>query len=426
MNSKSVKRSTMNRIGKIAVSKPCHLVRVDYSTFIKSVGVEAVFLFLTGKKESKPMKIIISPDAFKGTLSAVEVANAIDKGIKKLDETIETLRLPVADGGEGTLETLVEATAGTTIETTVKDPFGREIQAMYGVLGDGETCIIEMASASGMLRVAAEELNPRIASTFGTGQLITAALDANYRKFIVCLGGSATNDAGTGMLRALGLRLLDRNGREITPTIDGLYELATLDFTDFDHRLAQSHFVIASDVSNPLIGATGATYVYGPQKGVQSHELVYFDRAIAHWADIVEKERAISVHQMKGAGAAGGMGAALLGFLQAEFQQGIQVVLEYLQYRKKIQQADLIITGEGQSDEQTLYGKTAVGVLQLAKEYNIPCMLLSGVVTKQAKAQLLEVFDSVSSLVDEDVTRDMALNEPEKYIVQAVQKHLPI
>ncbi|MBQ0138534.1 MAG: glycerate kinase [Kurthia sp.] len=370
------------------------------------------------------MKIIISPDAFKGTLTAMEAAKAIERGIKKVDATIETLCLPVADGGEGTMETLVEATGGKTIAVEVVDPLGREITATYGVLGDGVTCIIEMASASGLTLVKRNELNPHIASTFGSGQLIQAALEANYRNFIICLGGSATNDAGIGMLRALGIRLLDENGLAIVPTIDGLYDVSTLDFKNWDYSLNEAHFVIASDVSNPLIGASGATYVYGPQKGVKQHELSFFDGALKIWADVVEKQCGISLHQLKGAGAAGGMGAALLGFLGAEFQQGIQLVLNYLNYREKIQQADLIITGEGQSDEQTLYGKTAMGILQVAKEQGIPCMLMSGHIPAYAKGKLEANFDQVFAIVNEGITKEMAMNEPAKQLTAAVQKYL--
>lgn len=372
------------------------------------------------------MKIIISPDSFKGTLRAIEAARAIEKGIKIVDSSVETVLLPVADGGEGTMEALILATNGTTYPANVQDPLGREIIASYGVLGNHSTCVIEMALASGLTLLQPHELNPHIASTFGTGQLISVALDAGFREFIICIGGSATNDGGTGMLYALGLKFLDADKNEIEPTIEGIAKLDTLDFSNLDARLAKSKFTIASDVRNPLIGESGATYIYGAQKGVQLEEIAYFDQTLTHWANIIQKQLHISVHHLPGAGAAGGLGAALFGFLDAEFQRGIHLVLTQLNYREKIQGADLIITGEGQSDEQTLYGKTPIGVLQLAREQKIPCMLLSGFITQVTKVLLKEKFDYVLSIVDAEISQEMAMREAEKYITLCIQKNFKI
>lgn len=372
------------------------------------------------------MKIIISPDSFKGTLSAFEAAKAIEKGIQKINPTVETVLLPVADGGEGTMETLVQATAGVSYAVKVQNPNGREILASYGVLGDKKTCVIEMALASGLNLLQSHELNPHKASTFGTGQLIKEALDAGYRNFIICLGGSATNDGGTGMLRALGLSFLNAENKEIPATMAGLYELTTLDFSNFDTRLAASKFTIASDVSNPLVGRLGASYVYGPQKGIKQQEIKYFDLGLTHWANIVQKQLGISLHQLTGAGAAGGLGGALLGFLQADFQQGIELVLTHLNYREKIQHADFIVTGEGRSDVQTLYGKTAIGVLNVAQEQQIPCILMSGNIVISASSLLREKFDYVFSIVDEKVSQELAMNEASTYLTVAVQKNFKL
>lgn len=364
------------------------------------------------------MKVVISPDSFKGTLTALEAAESIEKGIKQANPETETILLPVADGGEGTMEALVLATNGRFEKTRVLDPLGREIEASFGVLGNQSTCVIEMASASGITLLHNNERNPRIASSFGTGQLIKSALDQGFRDFIICIGGSATNDAGVGMLRALGLRLLDEYGRDVQKSIDGLYEVKKLDFTNWDRRLKESTIAIACDVNNPLIGEQGATAVFGPQKGVKADEIKYFDQALAHWANIVEQELDIRLHDYPGAGAAGGMGSALIAFLQGRFHQGIHLVLEVMNYSTKIQDAHYIVTGEGKSDVQTLHGKAPIGVLQCAKQFNIPTILLSGYIEEQDKQMLAEHFHQVVSVVNESISTDMAMMEASKYLSQ--------
>ena len=357
------------------------------------------------------MKIIISPDAFKGTLTALEAAKSIEQGIKQARPDTETVLLPVADGGEGTMEVLVLATDGHFVKTMVLDPLGREIEASFGVLGNESTCVIEMASASGITLLHNNERNPRIASTFGTGQLIKTALDQGFRDFIICIGGSATNDAGVGMLRALGLRLVDEYGRDVQKTIDGLYDVRTLDFSNWDTRLDESSITIACDVNNPLVGDHGATAVFGPQKGVKPEEIHYFDQALTHWADIVEAEKGIHLHDYQGAGAAGGMGGALIAFLNGKFHQGIQLVLDVTNFREKIQDADYIVTGEGKSDRQTLHGKAPMGVLHCAKQLDIPVVLLSGCIEEQDKEELAPHFQQLVSVVNESVSNDMAMKE---------------
>ncbi|OCS84624.1 glycerate kinase [Caryophanon tenue] len=368
------------------------------------------------------MKILISPDAFKGSLTAMEAAIAIEQGVHAWDDTIETVKLPVADGGEGTMTALVEATNGRYVSVIVADPLGRLISAQYGVLGNGTTCVIEMAVASGLTLLQPNERNPHIASTYGTGQLIQHALKQGFKDFIICLGGSATNDGGIGMLRALGLRLLDVHGQDIPPTIDGIFELATLDFLNWQTQLAHCHIRIACDVQNPLVGENGATAIFGPQKGILPHEIARVDAALTHWASIVEQHLHIRLHDAVGAGAAGGMGGALIAFLQGTFQRGIDVVLQTMQYEAHLQNVDYIITGEGQSDAQTLYGKAPMGIQQLAKKHHIPVILLSGMIPQHAQQPLRAQFDYVVAIVDGDITQEAAMKHAAAYLQQRATK----
>lgn len=364
------------------------------------------------------MKIIISPDSFKGTLTALEAAKSIEQGILQANKEAETVLLPVADGGEGTMEALVLSTNGRFVKTKVLDPLGREIEASFGVLGNQSTCVIEMASASGITLLHDNERNPRIASSFGTGQLMKTALNQGFRDFIICIGGSATNDAGVGMLRALGLRLVDKYGRDVQKTIDGLYDVEKLDFANWDIRLNDASIAIACDVNNPLVGEEGATAVFGPQKGVKPEEVKYFDQALTHWADIVEAEKGIRLHDIKGAGAAGGMGGALIAFLNGTFHQGIQLVLDVMQYSEKIQGAQYIVTGEGKSDRQTLHGKAPMGVLHCAEKADIPTILISGYIEEQDKEMLARHFQQVESVVNDTVSPDMAMKQAANYLSQ--------
>lgn len=364
------------------------------------------------------MKVVISPDSFKGTLTALEAAQAIEQGIKQVKKNVETILLPVADGGEGTVDALVLATNGHYLNATVLDPLGREIEASFGVLGNQTTCVIEMASASGITLLHNNERNPRIASSYGTGQLIKYALDQGFRDFIICIGGSATNDAGVGMLRALGLRLVDGLGLNVQKSIEGLFDVKRLDFSNWDARLAESKIAIACDVDNPLVGEFGASAVFGPQKGVQEDEVEYFDQALTYFADVVEKEKGIRLHDYKGAGAAGGMGGALIAFMEGKFHQGIHLVLEVMEYSSKIQDADYVITGEGKSDCQTLHGKAPFGVLECAKHSQIPTVLLSGCIEEKDKQLLAEYFHDIYSVACESVTNEMAMKEAASYLTQ--------
>ncbi len=362
------------------------------------------------------MKVVISPDSYKGTLSAIEVANAMQAGILEVNQSIETVILPVADGGEGTLESLVVSTNGRYISQNVLDPLGRVTEAKYGVLDDNETCVIEMAQASGIMLLQDNDKNPELASTYGTGQLIKAALDEGFRKFIIGIGGSATNDAGVGMLKALGLQFKKEDGTLISDGVSSLLDLASIDVSQLDPRIAEATFIIACDVDNPLIGESGATAIFGPQKGVKKHQIAYFDSCIKQFADIVEKQFNIRLHYYKGAGAAGGLGGALIAFLNGSFHAGIEIVIEAVQLKKHLEGAEFVITGEGKSDRQTLHGKAPLGVAKAATLANVQAILLSGVIDENDKPALLEHFTVVESLVNENISVQQAMQEPYYFI----------
>jgi len=362
------------------------------------------------------LKIVISPDSFKGSLSATEAAQAMAAGIRSLDSSIETLILPVADGGEGTMESLIRATHGKTISVTVSDPLRRSITAEYGVLGDGETCVIEMAKASGLTLLITEELNALRATSFGTGELILDALDKGYRKFIVGLGGSATNDGGTGMLKALGMKFQNYLGEELNDGGGALKELARIDLTQFDRRIAESEFIIASDVDNPFIGHNGATFVFGPQKGATEELVDILDRNLKILADVIECSIGISIHNKEGAGAAGGMGGAFQAFFPSMMKPGIQVVMEAVDFESRILDADLVLTGEGKSDAQTLSGKAPIGIAKAAKEYNVPVFLISGSVSNEAVQELAKYFHSIGSIADENISIENSMENAEHHL----------
>lgn len=324
------------------------------------------------------MKIVVAPDSFKGSISARDLCAAVCRGIHAADPKIDVIELPLADGGEGTVDNMVYSTQGETRLVQVNDPLGRPIRAAYGILGDHATVIIEMAQASGLPLLKPDERNPLITSSFGTGELVLHALNAGYRKFIIGLGGSATNDGGAGMLKALGAAFYDQDGVLLPKGGASLEKLSYMDLSGLDKRLQESTFTIASDVNNPLCGANGASTVFGPQKGATPEMVQRLDMALSRFADVVEKQLGIDVRHLPGSGAAGGMGAGLLAFLHAEFKSGIELVMDAIKFEQKIQVADLIITGEGKLDEQTMAGKVIAGVCKKAKPYQIPTIAICG------------------------------------------------
>lgn len=328
------------------------------------------------------MKIIIAPDSFKGSLSAIEVSEAIAQGVKQAypDAIIE--KVPMADGGEGTVECLVNATHGKIYQQEVIGPLEETVLAGFGILGDEITAVIEMASASGLPLVPPEKKNPLITTTFGTGQLIKAALDYKCRKMIIGIGGSATNDGGAGMVQALGIRLLDKNGHELGFGGAQLSRLDQIDISQMDERIEKTKFLVASDVQNPLCGPTGASNIYGPQKGATKEMIKILDHSLSHFADIIKRDLGKDIKDIPGAGAAGGLGAGLIAFLDAELKPGIDIVINTVNLAERMKGADLVITGEGEINGSTIYGKTPVGVAKIAKNYHIPVISISALIDK--------------------------------------------
>jgi len=326
------------------------------------------------------MNIIIAPDSFKGSLSAAEATEAIRQGIRAVLPEAETVGLPLADGGEGTVEALVSATHGRFMTTKVTGPLGEPVEARWGILGDDVTAVIEMAAACGLPLVPAEKRNPLITTTYGTGELIRAALGAGCTKLVIGIGGSATNDGGAGMAQALGAELLDADGRPIGRGGEALARLEKIRTEHMDERLSRLQVKVASDVSNPLCGPEGASAIYGPQKGATPEMVELLEGALAHYAEIIERDLGIEVKDLAGAGAAGGLGAGLMAFLNAEMHRGVALVLETVGFEEYLAAADLVITGEGKIDFQTGFGKALAGVGALAKKHRVPVVAIAGAV----------------------------------------------
>jgi glycerate kinase len=331
------------------------------------------------------MKIVICPDSFKESLSAREVCDCIERGLKKANSKFKIEKIPLADGGEGTVAALVLATNGRSFKCRVRDPLGKRIWARYGILGDGRTAIIEMAAASGLALVPREKRNPLVTTTYGTGEIIAKALDCRCRKIIIGIGGSATVDGGAGMAQALGARLLDGKGREIGFGGGEIEKVEKIDLKFMDKRIATTEFIIASDVRNPLLGHRGAAQVYGPQKGATPEMVERLERGLSHFAQVIRNELSISVENMPGSGAAGGMGAGLYAFLGAKMDSGVELVMRIAGLEHRIKKADLVITGEGRLDRQTFYGKAVMGVIKMAKKYRIPVICTAGSIMPETK-----------------------------------------
>lgn len=324
------------------------------------------------------MKIVIAPQALKGSLSAEETGQAIAEGAREVYPEAELVVIPVADGGEGTTQALVDATNGSLVEQVVTGPLGEPVQAFLGLMGDGSTAVIEMAASSGLPLVPPERRDPRATTTRGVGELVRVALDFGCTHFIIGIGGSATNDGGAGMAQALGARLLDVLGNDLPPGGAALARLERIETDLMDARLAGCTFEVASDVTNPLCGPTGASAVYGPQKGATPEMVEELDVALAHYARILERDLGQDVRDVPGAGAAGGLGAGLLAFLNARLRPGAQIVLEAVRLEEQIRDANLVITAEGRLDSQTAYGKSVGAVAALAKNYHLPVLAIAG------------------------------------------------
>ena len=345
------------------------------------------------------MKIVIAPDSFKESLSAREAAEAVRRGVLRVVPDAQTLLVPMADGGEGTVQSLVDATGGRIEMIAATGPLGESVQARFGILGDGKTAVIEMAAASGLPLVPPEKRDPRITTTAGTGDMIRAALDLGARNFIVGIGGSATNDCGAGMASALGVRFLDQNGQPLPPGGAALSDLDRIDMSGLDARARESTFHIACDVDNPLTGPRGASATYGPQKGATPAMVEQLDACLAHAAEVIRRDLGKEINDLPGAGAAGGLGGGFVAFLDATLGLGVELVLDATRFRDAAKDADLVITGEGRLDGQSANGKTPVGVSRAAKETGIPVIALCGSVGDGYEAVHDEGIDAAFPIV---------------------------
>ena len=324
------------------------------------------------------MKVVIAPDSFKDSLSAQGVAEAIALGLAQVWPQATLVKCPMADGGEGTVESILAACAGELRRSRVRGPLGAPVEAAWGWLPQTQTAIIEMAEASGLQLVPPGQRDACISSTFGTGELIRAALDAGAQRVILAIGGSATNDGGAGAMQALGIKLLDAQNQALVPGGLALAQLARLDLSALDPRLAQVRFDIAADVNNPLCGPHGASAIFGPQKGASPAQVQQLDQALGHFAELCAQALGKDVRDEPGSGAAGGLGFAAKAFLGAQFQAGVEVVAELVGLADAVEGADLVITGEGRFDAQTLRGKTPFGVARIAKQHGVPVVVIAG------------------------------------------------
>ena len=356
------------------------------------------------------MKIVIAPDSYKESLSALQVASEIENGFRAIFPDAEYVKLPVADGGEGTVEAMVAATQGKIVRQRVTGPLGEPVDAFYGLSGDESCAFIEMAAASGLELVPPARRDPLITTSWGTGELIGNALDRGVQHFIIGIGGSATNDGGAGMVQALGARLLDEQGAEIGYGGGALAKLARIDISQLDPRLRQCRFEVACDVTNPLTGDQGASAVFGPQKGATPALVKQLDAALAHYAAIIQRDLDIEVLHIPGGGAAGGMGAALHAFCQAELRRGIEIVTEALGLDEVVKDATLVITGEGRIDSQTVHGKVPIGVAKVAKRYNKPVIGIAGSLTADVGVVHQHGIDAVYSVIYSICTLEEALD----------------
>ena len=367
------------------------------------------------------MKIVIAPDSFKESLTALEVAEAIEAGLKKVLPDAEYVKVPMADGGEGTVQSLVDATEGRLISAEVRAPLGNKVKAEFGLSGDGRTAIIEMAAASGLHLVPSEKRNPLHTTSYGTGELILAALDEGVEKIIVGIGGSATNDGGAGMLQALGALLLDANKQPIGAGGGCLQDLAAIDLSGLDKRLADVEIVVACDVDNPLCGEKGASAVFGPQKGATPEMVQALDSGLQHFAAIAARDLGLDIQSPAGAGAAGGMGGGVLLLPDARLQAGVQIVMEAVKLAEKVQDADLVITGEGRMDAQSVHGKTPIGVAHTAKAFGKPVIAIVGCLREDYEVVYAQGIDAVFPIIRQLGSLEEILQHGRDNLVSAAQ-----
>lgn len=372
------------------------------------------------------MRIVIAPQSLKGSLSAAEAGQAIARGVREVYPEAEIRMVPVADGGEGTTRALVDASGGRLIWREVRGPLGRPVHAFLGLMGDGDTAVIEMAASSGLPLVPVDQRDPRMTTTYGVGELVLAALDEGCTHIIIGIGGSATNDGGAGMAQALGARLLDAQGQDLPSGGVALARLDRIAVDGMDARLPHCTFDVACDVTNPLCGPDGASAVYGPQKGATSAMVVELDAALAHYAQVITRDLGLSVHTTPGAGAAGGLGAGLLAFVHATLRPGAQIVLQAVQLEEQIREADLVITAEGQLDSQTAYGKSVGAVAALAKRYALPVLAIAGGLAEHYQELYTLGIDGIAVLPPGPMTLATAMEQASRLASEATERALRI
>ena len=356
------------------------------------------------------MRILIAPDSFKESLSSKEAALAIQEGFKQVFPKAEYRILPMADGGEGTTESILTATQGKRIEITVQGPLGTPVKTFFGLVNNDSTAMIEVAAASGLQLVPMDQRNPMLTSSYGTGEIILAALNQGVQHFVLGLGGSATNDGGVGLLGALGAKFLNASGGEIPLTGGGLADLAHIDLQGFDPRLKDAHFDVACDVDNPLCGPEGASAIFGPQKGATPEMVKTLDLGLQRLAQVANQDLGLKM-DAPGCGAAGGIGGAVYAFLHGQMRSGLEIVAEVVGLEAEIKEADLILTGEGRIDGQSLHGKTPVGVAKLAKKYAKPVIAIGGTLTDDAEKVCSVGIDAITPSLRRPCTLAEALKD---------------
>ncbi|WP_096270166.1 glycerate kinase [Paucisalibacillus globulus] len=361
------------------------------------------------------MKVLIAIDSFKGSISSVHGSEAIAYGIRDAYPNANILITPLADGGEGTVEALVHATGGRILEKEVIGPLGDKVKASYGTSKDGNTAFIEVAAACGLPLLSQGELNPMVTTTYGVGELIIDAMENGYREFIIGLGGSSTNDAGVGMLQALGFRFLDHHGKEVSFGGRVLASIEQIDSENVHPLLRECTFHVACDVRNPLYGNDGAAYIYGPQKGATPEMVKQLDAGLRHYASIVSRDLKVDIHNIEGAGAAGGLGAAFSGFLNGKLQSGIDLMLNVIDLEKKIQGVDMVITGEGMLDSQTSMGKAPSGIAQIASSLNIPVIAIVGAIKQEDHPIKDNGLTACFSIVNQPMSIEEAMDTATTY-----------
>ena len=370
------------------------------------------------------MKIVVAPQAFKGSLGVFQVSNAIVAGVRRVFPDAEVLISAMADGGDGTLEVLMRGTGGRTYEDTVTGPLGEPVKALWGVLGSTDTAVVEMANASGLALVPRDRRDPLITTTYGTGELIRRALDNGYRKFILGVGGSATCDGGAGVAKALGVRFLDESGAELPFGGGPMARLAKIDVSGIDPRATESTFQVATDVTNPLCGPEGTAAIYGPQKGATPAIIEQLDAALGNFADVVRRDFGIDQRDDQGAGAAGGLAYGMKVFFPTELRAGVEVVADAVKFVEQLDGADLVITGEGQIDGQSSYGKTIMGVASRAKGLNIPVIALAGSLAPEYRSIYEQGVTSVMSIAPGPIALDAAIHDADALLTEATERSL--